>query len=100
MSAALLAHLLAVLALAASPGLHHWLHGDAADADDHDCAVVLYLHGGADEAAGPLPAPGFIVRSVVFSPPVAMATAEFVPTVFAAGAVFEHGPPAVGLRQS
>ena len=82
----------AVMALAASPGLHHWLHGDA---DDDDCAVVLFLHGGLNEAVGPLPVPGFVVQTVGFVP-LTLVVQEFVPSVFAMGAVFEHAPPVAG----
>lgn len=92
LAALLLAHLCAVLALAASPRLHQWLHGDA-DRDDHDCAVVLFLHGGTDEAVGPLPTPGFVLEAVNFVPQAVPAAGRFVPSVFATGAVFEHGPP-------
>ncbi len=42
---ACVALVLALTALAASPALHAWLHGEKAlDADD-DCAVVLFANG-------------------------------------------------------
>ena len=92
-AALLLAHLLAVLALAASPQLHAWLHPDEVD-DDGDCAVVLFLHGAVD---GTVPAPAILaaliaLAAVSVSVPV---PAAFVPSVFARGRVFEHAPPAV-----
>lgn len=90
----LLAHLFAVLALAAVPRWHERLHGDAG-LEDHDCAVVLFAHGGADQTTGPVPTPGFVVERVGFVP-LAMAAGDFVPSTFATAAVFEHGPPVVG----
>ena len=87
----LLAHLLAVLVLAASPRLHHRVHPDADD-DDHDCAVVWFLHGGADAAPAPTAVPAF-VRVEVAERVVALRRAAFVPSVFAGNRVFEHGPP-------
>ena len=53
------AHLLAILTLAASPRLHHWVHPDADD-DDHDCAVVVFVHGGC----GPTPTPVVVPAGV------------------------------------
>lgn len=91
-AALLLAHLLAVMALAASPRLHAWLHPDEAD-DDDDCAVVLFLHGTVDGAA-PVPV---VVAALIALAAVFVAVTEpvaFVPSVFARGQVFEHAPPA------
>lgn len=91
-AALVLAHLLAVLVLAASPRLHAWIHPDADD-DDHDCAAVLFLHGGVDGAA-PLPliaAAPLVLAAVLVA---AVRPAAFVPSVFARGRVFEHAPPA------
>lgn len=89
LSALLLAHVLAVVVLAASPSLHRWLHGDL---DDDDCAVVLFTHGGIQGPTGPVLVPGFVVQTVrwFFLTPV---TGEFVPSTFALGRVFEHAPP-------
>lgn len=86
------AHLLALLALAASPRLHQWVHPDA-DNDDHDCAVVVFLHGGGTAAPGPVVAPGLVGTG---HPTIlaALPRPVFVPSVFAAGGVFEHAPPA------
>ena len=91
-AALLLAHLLAVLALAASPRLHAWLHPGEAD-DDDDCAVVLFMHGTIDgAAAAPVVVAALIALATVF-----VATPKpkaFVLSVFARGRVFEHAPPA------
>lgn len=90
LSALLLAHVLAVMVLAASPGLHRWLHGDLDD--DHDCAVVLFAHGSVEGPAGPALVPGFVVETVGWVASV-LATGKFIPSTFAQGGVFEHAPP-------
>ena len=90
LSVLLAAHLCAVLVLAASPRLHHWLHGDLDD--DHDCAVVLFLHGSVDGAAGPMLLPGFVIQMVRWIV-LAGVTGGFVPSTFAQGRIFEHAPP-------
>ena len=90
-AALLLAHLLAVLALAASPRLHAWLHPGEAD-DDDDCAVVLFLHGTVDGAAAVPVVTALTALGTVFV--AGAGPAAFVPSVFARGRVFEHAPPA------
>jgi hypothetical protein len=64
-----IALVLLLAALAASPGLHAWLHGDAGEAD-HECAVTLFQHG-ADVAVAVLAvaATGSIVVALVVTPP-------------------------------
>ena len=94
-AALLLVHVLAVLALAASPSLHHWLHADADD-DDHDCAVMLFVHGAGQAGSAPLAAPAFVGWAMVLTPLIACAPAGFVESAYATGRVFEHGPPPVG----
>ena len=81
------------MALAASPRLHHWIHPDA-DGDDHDCAVVLFLHGGCGQAPLALTVPVCAdfwerISPVTFRP-------VWVASVFAASAVLEHAPPFAG----
>ena len=88
-----MAHLLAVLALAASPRLHQWVHPDADD--DQDCAVLLFLHGSGDVPVGPICLPVFVRLAVPLMAARILSTA-FVPSVFAVNRVFEHGPPCVG----
>lgn len=94
-AALLFAHVLAVLALAASPSLHHRLHADADD-DDHDCAVMLFLHGAGQDGPAPLAAPTFAGLEFARTPLVARAPAGFVESAYAVGRIFEHGPPCVG----
>lgn len=47
LAAGLLAAHLLVITMAASPALHHWLHGDA-DESDHQCAVTAMIDGQFD----------------------------------------------------
>ncbi len=87
----LLAHLLAVLALAACPEWHHWLHADADD-DEHQCAVTLFRSGGADAPTPPAaaaPAPWGHAPAAV---PPAWPVVRVAP-VFSSARIFEHGPP-------
>jgi hypothetical protein len=70
-SALLVALVLLLDAMVASPGLHELLHADA-DQAGHECAVTMFLHGQVDSAvvlvAIALPAP-----PVEFSPLPAIA---------------------------
>ena len=86
----LLAHLLAVLALTASPRLHHWVHPDADD-DDHDCAVVLLMHGGCGQPPAPsvLPAVVYTCQQVPLVEPLPV----WVDGTFAVNGTLEHAPP-------
>ena len=89
----MLAHLLAGMALAASPRLHHWVHPDA-DGDDHDCAVVLFLHGGCGQAPPTVAVP---VRADLWEKIRLLASrSTWVASVFAVSAVLEHAPPFAG----
>ncbi len=45
LAAILLACHMLVAALSVSPALHHWLHGDDADAPDHACLVATAMAG-------------------------------------------------------
>lgn len=94
LAALLLAHLLAVVAMAASLRMHHWLHADADDAG-HDCAVTLFLHGGGGTAPEPTVVPAFAGQeTAVFA--TAWPPTVFVPTVYAESGVLEHAPPTAG----
>ena len=81
------------MTLAASPRLHHWVHPDA-DGDDHDCAAVLFLHGGCGQAplAVAVPVCADLWEKI---PPLAFRLVR-VASVFAANAVLEHAPPFAG----
>ena len=89
----LLAHLLAIIALAASPRLHHWVHPDADD-DDHDCAVELFLHGGGGPVPVAVVAPVCAHPWLVASPPGDVPV--WVAGIFAVHGTLEHAPPRTG----
>ena len=74
-AALLLAHVLAMSALAASPRLHHWVHPDADD-DDHACAVMLFLHGGVDSV------PGLVLAAACLRDPGTVFVASVEPEAF------------------
>ena len=87
-----LVHFLAVLAMAASPGLHDLAHHDA-DQSAHHCAVTDMLSGGAGDG---VPAQPFTVAAIL--PHQFLSVAEFDPlwiaALFLTGCVLEHAPPA------
>ena len=87
--AILLAHLLAVMAMAASPALHEWVHGDAKDSG-HDCAVVVFIAGGAEAAVVVV----FVVAVLVASGSPAVLRGEWVEGIFRVLRILEHAPPA------
>ena len=53
LSLLLLAQFLWANALAASPALHHWLHGDDAQSPDHECVATLLATGATDSPVTP-----------------------------------------------
>jgi hypothetical protein len=83
----LLAAQLAILALAACPSLHMWLHHDA-DQPDHQCAVTAVVAGQLDI---------FVATVVTFLPFAVgfVATRMFVrvPRPFFGSYILEHAPP-------
>lgn len=87
--AVLLAHLLAVMAMAASPALHEWVHADANDGD-HDCAVVLFMAGGAAAAVAVV----FVAAVLVTSGSQAVPRGIWVKGLFRVLRILEHAPPA------
>jgi hypothetical protein len=62
----LIALVLLLNALAASPKLHELLHPDAGQAQ-HQCAVTLFAHGQVDSAIIDLP-PAAVVASIQLAP--------------------------------
>jgi hypothetical protein len=84
----LFAHLLAVMAMAASPALHEWIHPDSRDAD-HDCAVVLFTGGGAEAAVVVL-----VVAVMARSGSQAVPRCDQVDGIFRVLRILEHAPPA------
>ena len=87
--ALLLAHLLAVVAMAASPALHEWVHGDAQDGG-HSCAVVLFAAGGVEAAAVVV----LVFAGLVRSGSQAKPRCEWVEGLFRVLRILEHAPPA------
>ena len=56
----MIASLLFLNLLAASPSLHEWFHADAGH-EDHQCAVTMFAHGQADSATVEV----FAVKAVI-----------------------------------
>ena len=87
-----LAHFLAVIAMAASPNLHDLAHHDA-DQQTHHCAVTDMLAGGTGDGLQPQ---SFTVAAILphqfFS--VAEFDPEWIAALFLTGCVLEHAPPA------
>lgn len=85
----LMAHLLAVVVLAALPHLHEHLHVDAG-LEDHECAVTLFQHGGYSGAAPEV----ITVAQITWAPYVHLAPASvWVKSTFLTGCVLERAPP-------
>ena len=86
----LLVHLLAIVAMAVSPALHEWVHGDA-DHEDHQCAATLFASGNAaDQVGSPT------VLAAVCLPWIGMLQPEIAREVFHArvdGRIRERAPP-------
>ena len=89
--ALLLAQLLMVLAMAASPQLHQWVHHDAGD-DGHECAVTLFSHSGCDTVAAVVIVAAFV--AVVLGNAV-QGHLVGVESLYQARSVLEHAPPSV-----
>ena len=100
LAALLWVHLLAVLVMTASPRIHHWVHPDADD-DDHDCAVMLFIHG----ATGLVPSSMVILAcTAIRHVPTRFGVCQtWVAGIFAVNSTLEHAPPPAGhafkLRQ-
>jgi hypothetical protein len=86
--AILLAHLLVIMALAASPALHEWIHADSHESD-HECAVALFTGGGAEVAVVVV----FVITPMIKKVSQAMPRCEWVETLFRVSRILEHAPP-------
>ena len=79
--------------LAASPGLHEWLHGADAGHAEHECVVTMLAGGGVDSPA---------VEPVFVSAPVMAERSDLcvcdadVPPIFLDGGLSDRGPPGAG----
>ena len=90
---ALIAHVLAIVAMAACPHWHEEAHHDA-NHEDHDCAVTLFASGSADSTGAPP------VFTSVALPCVEVLRMEQAQDVFLArveGRIRERAPPASGV---
>jgi hypothetical protein len=89
----LLAHLLAVMALAALPKVHDLVHGHPHDHDHdhvHECAVTVFLQGGySASVATPIiiGAMAWTLQAFIRPSPV------WVESLFLSRSVLEHAPP-------
>jgi hypothetical protein len=89
----LIAHLLIVVVLAASPQLHQLFHHDA-DHGTHECVVTLMISGGSEGSPSPqvLEAGAILPTSFNFSTETRFTD---VSPLFLSAHVFEHAPPVV-----
>ena len=87
----LIAHLLIVVVLAASPHLHQLFHHDA-DHGTHECVVTIMISGGSDGSPAPqiLEAGAILPTSFNFSPETRFTD---VSPLFLSARIFEHAPP-------
>jgi hypothetical protein len=88
------AHLLMTMAMAASPELHRYFHGDA-DGEDHECVVTHLNKGDLHDGA-----PTILVTVGLALPTnelgrVVAADSVWVAPLFLKNGVLEHAPPLV-----
>lgn len=88
LAALLLAHLLAIMAMAVCPELHELVHAGAHD-HDHECAVTLYTAGGVE---GPMIVV-FVVAPVMKVAAQVAPHTERVVGIFRVQRILEHAPP-------
>jgi hypothetical protein len=89
----LVANLLVVVVLAASPQLHQLVHRDA-DRGEHECAVTVIVSGGSDDSSVPqvFDAGAILAVALDFLPET---HSHDVASLFLSARVFEHAPPLV-----
>jgi hypothetical protein len=90
LTALLIVQLLIVMAMAVSPQLHKWVHHHA-DADDHECAVTLFMYGEYDTPAVVSVVP--ILVEWIFKQ-LMLPRMVWVDGLFLSRRVLEHAPPA------
>ena len=86
---ALVAHLLAIVAMAACPHWHEEAHHDAEE-EEHECAVTLFLSGAADNSA---PAPVLTAVALQCVEVVRMEAAQEILLARVEGRIRERAPP-------
>ena len=84
---------LLVLAMAASPDLHQWLHGDA-DESDHQCAVATAVQGQLDRPPVDVAAVASPCSTWIESSPTIYVFT--IARLFLLVSVLEHAPPVCG----
>jgi hypothetical protein len=89
----LIANLLIVVVLAASPQLHHLLHQDA-DRSEHECAITVMLSGGSDGSLVPQVFAAGAILPIVHQFLPEMHSRDVAP-LFLGAHVFEHAPPLI-----
>ena len=96
--AVVLTHLLAVMALAALPKVHEWVHShDHAHSHthdhshDHDCPVTQFLHGGYTASVAAVCVIGVTAWTTFSFIRPGLIWAE---NLFLSGSILEHAPPA------
>ena len=87
----LLAHLMIVVMLAASPHLHQLFHHDA-DHGSHECVVTLMISGGSDGSSAPQVLVACFTFPTVFNFSFETHSHDVAP-LFLSAHVFEHAPP-------
>ena len=102
--ALVLTHLLAVMALAALPKVHEWVHSHNHDpthahshdhthghSHEHECAVTQFLHGGYMASAAAI----FVIGVAAWTT-FSFIRPRFlwVENLFLSGSILEHAPPA------
>ncbi len=85
----LVAHVLFIIAAAASPALHEWMHHDA-DHADHDCAITLFASGGYEHGPTPVCAP--MPLSLPIQEKMAVES-QRIAASFRYSGILEHAPP-------
>jgi hypothetical protein len=89
----LIANLLIVVVLAASPQLHQLLHPDA-DRSEHECAVTVMLSGGSDDSPVSQVFDAGAILPIALHVLPEMGSRDVAP-LFLGAYVFEHAPPLV-----
>jgi hypothetical protein len=89
----LIANLLIVVALVASPQLHQLLHHDAHHSD-HECAVTVMISGGTDGSSGPHVFEAGVIFPITLGFLPEMHSRD-VASLFLSAHIFEHAPPII-----
>jgi hypothetical protein len=89
----LVANLLIVVVLAASPQLHQLIHQDA-DRGEHQCAVTVMVSGGSDGSPVPQVFEVSVILPIAFDFLPEMHSCDVAP-LFLSAHVFEHAPPLI-----